>query len=91
MQTRKTRTFIYHENPGHGWIEVPMQELYTLGIAAKITPYSYRNGETAFLEEDDDADTLLKALRAQGVEVTFERRYQEYTPIRHYNPYWCVR
>ena len=91
MQTRKTRTFIYHEDPGHGWIEVPMQELYALGIAAKITPYSYRNGETAFLEEDDDADTLLKALRAQGVEVTFERRYQEYTPIQHYNPYWCDR
>lgn len=91
MQTRKTRTFTYHEDPGHGWIEVPMQELYALGIAAKITPYSYRNGDTAFLEEDDDADTLLKALRAQGVEVTFERRYQEYTPIRHYNPYWCDR
>ena len=35
MQTRKTRTFTYHEDPGHGWIEVPMQELYALGIAAK--------------------------------------------------------
>ena len=91
MQTRKTRTFTYHEDPGHGWIEVPMQALYALGIADKITPFSYRNGDTAFLEEDCDATTFIKALQTQGIEVAFMRQYQESTPIRHYDPYWCDR
>ena len=53
----------YHTDPGHGWIEVPIEELHRL----KITPsaYSYRKGETAYLEEDCDtvaqADSLVRA------------------------------
>jgi hypothetical protein len=58
----------YHQDPGHGWIEVPARLLADLGIADKITRYSYqsRDGRTAYLEEDCDAPRLLDAMKAAG-------------------------
>jgi hypothetical protein len=75
-------------DPGHGWLEVPVSELVRLGIAKQISPYSYRKGQMAYLEEDMDAGTYLQALQDAGeprpnlVEV-----YQEHTPIRNYPKY----
>ncbi len=75
-------------DPGHGWLEVPISELTRLGIAKQISPYSYRVGRMAYLEEDSDAGKYLDALKAAGeprpkiIEV-----YQEYTPIRDYPSY----
>lgn len=51
--------YTYHQDPGHGWLEVPVQELKDLGIAQRITAYSYMKGDKAFLEEDLDAGTFL--------------------------------
>ena len=85
----KSITFLYHTDPGHGWVEVPMHELHRLGIAGKITSHSYRQGETAFLEEDRDATLFIETLRAQGLEVKLVPRYQEVTPIRRYSHYRC--
>lgn len=50
-------------DPGHGWLEVPMAELVELGIADKITSYSYRSrdGLLAYLEEDCDLSTFARA------------------------------
>lgn len=52
-------TYRYLQDPGHGWIEVPVAELAALGIADRITHYSYisRDGTLAYLEEDCDAST----------------------------------
>ena len=75
-------------DPRHGWLEVPVSELTRLGIARQITHYSYRKGQMAYLEEDQDAGTYIQALedagepRPQIIEV-----YQEYTPIRNYPSY----
>ena len=55
-----SRTFLYHTDPGHGWIEVPMTELRRLGIERAITPFSYRHGDTAYLEEDCDAPPIRR-------------------------------
>ena len=80
--------YIFHQDPGHGWVEVPMAELRLLGIAGKITPYSYRIGNRAFLEEDCDAGTWEKAWKEkfghlpQLVEV-----HLDVTPIRDYPDY----
>lgn len=52
----------FHSDAGHGWLEVAMSDLHTLGIAGEITPYSYAKGGKAFLEEDRDAATFLSAL-----------------------------
>jgi hypothetical protein len=47
-------TFTHYTDPGHGWVEVPRALLHELGIADKITGYSYQRGEDVFLEEDCD-------------------------------------
>jgi predicted RNase H-like nuclease (RuvC/YqgF family) len=44
----------YFQDPAHGWIEVPVDELRRLKIANKISPYSYKEGDIAYLEEDCD-------------------------------------
>lgn len=48
-------------DPGHGWLEVPMAEVRSLGILP--SPYSYvsPDGQLAYLEEDCDAALFIKA------------------------------
>lgn len=80
------------EDPGHGWLEVPVTELHRLGIANKISAYSYRNGAMAYLEEDCDMGTFADAKRAHG--ETFgipdlKTRYEDPTPIRSYPRYYA--
>jgi hypothetical protein len=64
MQT----TFNYYQDPGHGWVKVPMALLDQLSIRDKITPYSYRKGDNAYLEEDCDLSTLFEAFKQRGIE-----------------------
>jgi hypothetical protein len=83
----KTRYHFYMD-PGHGWLKVPIKELVELGIAGKISPYSYVHGENAYLEEDCDAPLFLKALK----ELNQEPKIEEHTAnssssIRGYQPY----
>lgn len=61
----------FHQDPGHGWIEVPMSEIRELGIADKISTYSYqsRDGRIAYLEEDCDAGEFINARKLQRSEV----------------------
>jgi len=84
-----SKTYTYHQDPGHGWIEVPMRELRDLGIAGRITPWSYREGETAYLEEDNDASLFLDTMRAHDIAVELIRRHRDNSPIRHYHDYWA--
>ena len=85
---RTAATLRMISDPGHGWLEVPVSDLIRLGISRKISQYSFRKGQMAYLEEDMDAGTYLEALDAAGeprpdiVEV-----YQERTPIRNYPRY----
>lgn len=58
-------TFI--NDPGHGWLKVPLTDIAALGIEAQITPYSYIEGPYAYLEEDLDAPRYLEALTTQGL------------------------
>lgn len=58
MEMEKYR---FIEDPGHGWLEVPIAELVELGIAGAITPYSYQSGDMAYLEEDCDLSTFARA------------------------------
>ena len=45
----------------HSWIEVGMDELERLGIANRISQYSYCNGRLAYLEEDVDMFIFAQA------------------------------
>ncbi|MBU1082558.1 MAG: hypothetical protein KKB59_18875 [Spirochaetes bacterium] len=51
----------FHYDAGHGWLRVRVDELRALGIADKISGYSYRAGEWAYLEEDCDSEVFVKA------------------------------
>jgi len=53
--------FIFHEDPGHAWLEVPLDALDMLGISKGITSFSYMSCGKAYLEEDVDAITFIKA------------------------------
>ena len=59
----------YHTDPGHGWLEVGIDELLVLGIADKISPYSYMNKGKAYLEEDCDMALFMETMASKGVEV----------------------
>ena len=76
--------FRFISDPGHGWMEVPMELITLLGIGDKITPYSYRKGNQVYLEQDCDAALFVQTARAQGIAVDYEDVYQDPTPIRHY-------
>ena len=51
------------EDPGHGWLEVPLVELVDLGILNKISGFSYRSRDwrLVYLEEDCDFATFARA------------------------------
>lgn len=78
----------FYSDPGHGWAAVKMKTLVDLGIANKITPYSYMRGKTAYLEEDCDLSTFVNACKAQGITPTFIDKHTDAShPIRSYAVY----
>jgi hypothetical protein len=75
-------------DPGHAWARIAKSKLVTLGIADKISTYSYQKGENAFLEEDCDLTVLVNALRQRGYEVKFnESHTNRQSKIRSYSTY----
>ena len=75
-------------DPGHAWARFPKAKLVTLGIADKISPYSYQNGTNAFLEEDCDLSVLISVLREKGYEIKFnESHTNRQSTIRGYCSY----
>lgn len=83
-----TITLKFYADPGHGWVAVKRKLLDDLGIADKITVYSYQKGKTAYLEEDLDLSTLVKALDERGVGLQLnEKHTNRYSPIRSYDSF----
>lgn len=61
----------FYSDPGHGWVRVRRTEVETLGIANKITRYSYQRGLYVYLEEDCDLATFVQAKNARGEHVEY--------------------
>lgn len=84
----KEITITVFADPGHAWARFPKARLARLGIAHKITSYSYQNGVNAFLEEDCDLSTLMTALKEQGYAIKFnENHTNRQSKIRGYDTY----
>ena len=84
----KTVAIKVFADPGHAWARVAKSKLVKLGIADKISTYSYMNGSNAFLEEDCDLTLLITALRNRGYEIKFnESHTNRYSKIRNYQTY----
>lgn len=86
----------FYHDPGHGWLEVPLSEILELGIADKITVFSYLNGHMAYLEEDQDAPLFIaKRMEADpkwhsdrnisAVHVSHEHNIRNYPAWRYEN------
>ena len=78
----------YYQDPGHGWIAVKRQWLHALGIADKITYFSYQRGSTVYLEEDCDMTLFHDTATRAGWEITYAvKSTDRRSPIRSYNHY----
>ena len=71
----------FHSDSGHGWLAVKRTEVYNLGIADKITTFSYQKGKTVYLEEDTDLTTFKTALESTGVTLEIK----EAKPVKRSN------
>jgi hypothetical protein len=86
---QKTITLPYYQDPGHGWVRVSVGLLHGLKIAHLITPYSYRRGDHAYLEEDGDLSQLLTAAAAAGITVKLKQHHtNKQSKIRSYAQYY---
>ena len=78
----------YFTDPSHGWAACKLDTLHALGIADKISHYSYKRGQTAYLEEDCDFTVLLDALTRAGIEYQITTKHTDSRhPIRSYSTY----
>lgn len=78
-------TIKFYSDPGHGWGAVKRRILFDLGIASKISAYSYQKGDTVYLEEDCDLAELVVALKAKGIPYSYqEKQSNARSPIRNY-------
>jgi len=84
-----SKVYRFYSDPGHGWLAVKITDLVRLGIVEKITSFSYIRGKTAYLEEDADLSTFVKALKANGEEfLNKEGSYNDSrSHIRSYDQY----
>jgi len=83
------KTFDFISDPGHGWIKCHKGLLDQIGIAEKISTYSYMLGDYAYLEEDCDAGMLCNALKDRGIGFKLRDRICEkrYSKVRNYQTY----
>ena len=79
--------FIFHEDGGHGWLEVPTALVMNLGC--KISGYSYVRNDKMYLEEDCDADEFFTKFMARyNTRPTYSNQYDgDYSRIRSYRHY----
>ena len=84
------KVFNYYSDPGHGWVKVPIKLIESLGIADKVTRYSYTRKGFVYLEEDCDASTFIVSYRLKyGIDPIF-REYnarEKISKIRSYDNY----
>lgn len=66
-------TYTFHQDPAHGWLEVPLSEISRLNI--KPSRYSYRSNEHAYLEEDCDLALFIQAKKSIGETFTFKEKH----------------
>ena len=83
------KTFTAYNDPAHGWIKVPRTLLKELGIADKVSDYSYQRGGDVYLEEDGDATLFIRTFVGRhGFEPRFIDKYtNNSSKIRNYENY----
>lgn len=70
MSNRKK--YLLFESPRHSWLQVPISELKELDILEDISPFSFRDEQFAYLEEDMDMGTFMMERQAAGKPLDWE-------------------
>jgi hypothetical protein len=84
------KNLAFYADAGHGWLKVKKAELVALGIADKITVYSYQFKEWAYLEEDADLSAFVDAIgreKWQSIKDKIPLKMSEFSRIRTYARY----
>jgi hypothetical protein len=85
----RSLTIPYYQDLAHGWARVSIGLLHGLKIAGDITPFSYRRGGYAYLEEDCDLSRLMQAAQAAGITIKLKIFHTNKTSkIRSYDQYY---
>lgn len=75
----------FYEDPGHGWLAVPLPLLDKLGLLDQISSYSYMRGMLAHLEEDCDYSLFWAAAQRAGLNLKIRTtRTDQRSRIRNY-------
>jgi hypothetical protein len=77
-----TKRFTFHETPGHGYLEVPLEFLRELQISQLISGYSYMGedakGDTVvYCEEDCDMGVVCTRMELDGISFEIEDVYED--------------
>ena len=82
-------TYCLFSDAGHGWLKVKRAELKRMGIADKITSYSYQKGDDVYLEEDCDASRFLEAYKKKnGTDPRYLLKYSKnISQVRYYDSF----
>ncbi len=81
------KTYKFFTDAGHGWLQVSHSELSELGLTDKISPYSYRDRNFAYLEEDCDAVIFADAKSWERPLRNIEEIYHDDSPVREMEEY----
>ena len=84
------KIFHFFSDSAHGWLRVTLSDLRNSGVFEKVSSYSYKKGNFAYLEEDCDAQLFL-----DGYKKLFGGDYQirehdsvKNSSIRNMNRFW---
>ena len=85
----KTFTIIVYNDPSHAWGKVKRKVLDNLGIADKVSSYSYQYKDNVYLEEDADLLLVCRHLLFNtNVQIKFvEKHTNRDSRIRSYERY----
>ena len=71
--------FLFISDPGHGWLKVSVLSLAPLGLSlGSFSPFSYRSGYVAYLEEDCDAGVFIDAWKKAHPGEEFPVEFENY-------------
>ena len=72
-------TFTMHSDPGHGWLEVTLQDVRkALLDTSDFSQFSFIRGEKLYLEEDCDATLFIRCWEHHVGPVTIAEKYSHY-------------
>lgn len=86
--SKKTKTLLMYEDPGHGWCKVSRYDKIFQMIAKEVTNFSHQRGDSVYLEEDYDLGLYYKKLEELGYEIKWKYNHtDDESRIRGYAPY----